>query len=233
MQSGFLRRAMGASQKPRRLHGPVAGVGLALLVVGCTHDGGPTASVMRAGGSTVAFESIDGPPVGVFQKLVSTLAEEANTRQLAVISRQSSPSYRVRAYLAVHIVRKQPRVGWVWDVYDADRRRSLRITGEEPGGRFSKDAWASADSEVLRRIARNGMDRLAAFVGNPDPVPGQQAPASPIEDDGGTMVARAPVGMPTATPAVLTVPLPPRRPQHSADAQPNAAAAITLAIAGH
>ena len=38
-------------------------------------------------GSTVAFESIDGPPPEVFRKLVANLNDEAGTRQIAVVSR--------------------------------------------------------------------------------------------------------------------------------------------------
>jgi hypothetical protein len=234
MQGGILRRTSGAWEGSKRAGGGFAAL-LTLLAVGaCTHDGRPTGSVLRTGGGpTVAFESVDGPPPDIFQKLVATLAEEANTRRLSVVSRQATaPSYRVRTYLAVHIVRKQPRIGWVWDVYDAERRRALRIAGEEIGGRSGRDAWQSADAEVLRRIARKGMDRLAVFVGNPDQgAPGEPLP-SPAEESDGTFVASVSSEGPSAT-ATVTVPLPPRRPQHSASTETIQVWPVTLAAAPH
>lgn len=207
----------------------VAALALAAMAAGCTHGGDTTASVMRpAGGTTVAFESVDGPPPAIFEQLVTTLAEEANARQLPVVSRQGSPTYRVRAYLAVHVVRKQSQVGWVWDVYDADQRRAFRIAGEEVGARAGRDAWASADGEVLRRIARRGMDQLAGFVGAPPARP----PSQPQEDQSGTLLAGPVSSPPALIPASENIPLPPRRPQRSAaTASPTAHDAITLAIA--
>ena len=60
---------------------------------------------------------------------------------------------------------KQTTIAWVWDVYDGDERRALRISGEETAGR-RRDAWAAAD-DASRRIARTGMDQLAAFLSAP------------------------------------------------------------------
>jgi hypothetical protein len=220
-------RTPGARGNIRRGGGAVAALALAAMAAGCTHGGDTTASVMRpAGGTTVAFESVDGPPPAIFEQLVTTLAEEANARQLPVVSRQGSPTYRVRAYLAVHVVRKQPQVGWVWDVYDVNQRRAFRIAGEEVGARAGRDAWASADGEVLKRIARRGMDQLAGFVGTPSARP----PSQP-EDQSGILLAGPASSPPALIPASANVPLPPRRPQRSAAASPTAYDAITLAIA--
>jgi hypothetical protein len=140
---------------------------LALGAAGCTIDGRPSLVAGRAG--TIAFESIDGPPQPVFHKLVESLAAEAVARQVAVISREATPQYRIRGYLAAHVERGRTHIGWVWDVYDAEKRRTLRIAGEEPGGggRRGADAWSAADEQMLRRIARTSMDRIAAFLGDP------------------------------------------------------------------
>jgi hypothetical protein len=184
--------------------------------------------VTRTGGATVAFESVDGPPRNVFEQLVTTLSEEAQARQMPVVSRQATAAYRVRTYLAVHILRKQPRVGWVWDVYDSDRRRLLRISGEEPGGRLGRDGWAAANGDVLRRIARKGMDRLAAFVGAPDTPP--RLPVAPSDEDG-TVLAAAPSASHAAGEPAANVPLPPRRPQRAATMLAPSFGAVSLAIA--
>jgi hypothetical protein len=123
-------------------------------------------------GSTVAFESIDGPPPEVFRRLVADLNAEAGTRKIAVVSRESAATYRVRGYVSALVERDKTTFAWVWDVYDADKRRALRISGEEPAAAGKRrDAWTAADEQVLRRMARSGMDQMAGFLNSSEPVP--------------------------------------------------------------
>jgi hypothetical protein len=151
---------------------------------GCTTDG-TTANVAlvtdTATGPTIAFESIAGPPPGVFNKLVDDLSTEAQSRNLAIASREGASNYRVRGYMAAQVIRGRTHISWVWDVYNGDRLRSLRLTGEEAGGRAGGDPWSVADDPMLHKIARQSMDQLAAFLRNPGVVP-----------DMGTAIAEAP-----------------------------------------
>jgi len=128
-------------------------------------------------GPTVAFESIDGPPPTIFNRLVQHLGEEASARQVAVVSREGPAQYRVRGYLAALVVgkRRNTVIAWVWDVYDAGQQRALRISGELPASGSGRGTWAAADDGVLRRIAMTSMDQLAAFLAAP---PGQPAPSA-------------------------------------------------------
>ena len=136
---------------------------MALAASGCTTAGQPT-PFATAGNGTLAFESIDGPPAGVFDKLVKKLDDEAQTRRLAVVSREAPSQYRARGYLAAHVTRGRTTIAWVWDVYDTQERRVLRISGEEPAGRNARDAWNGADDGVLRKIANTSLDHLSALV---------------------------------------------------------------------
>jgi hypothetical protein len=140
------------------------------LASGCTTDG-TTSNVAlvsdTAGGPTIAFESIAGPPPGVFNTLIDDLSGEAQARNLAIASREGAANYRVRGYLAAQVIRGRTHISWVWDVYDGDRLRALRISGEEAGGRAGGDPWSVADTAMLRRIARASMDQFAAFLSNP------------------------------------------------------------------
>jgi len=120
--------------------------------------------------STLAFESIDGPPPDVFSKLVANLNDEADARQIAVVSRTGPATYRIRGYVSALVERNKTTFAWVWDVYDTDKRRTLRIAGEEPAvGSRRRDAWAAADDKVLRQMARDGMERIAAFLNSAGP----------------------------------------------------------------
>jgi hypothetical protein len=138
------------------------------------------ARFLTVGGATVAFESIDGPPPEVFQKLVATLNDEAAARRLPVVSRAGPATYRVRAYVSAMVDRRKVSFAWVWDVYDADQRRLLRVAGEQPGALRPRNPWAAADEAVLRGIARSGVNEIVAFLGAPVPPPAAPEPvASP------------------------------------------------------
>ena len=111
-------------------------------------------------GPTVAFESIDGPPPQVFDRMVSVLDSESKLRNLSIVSREGGASYRVRSYLSAQVVRGKTVIAWVWDVYDNNQQRALRLSGEESAGKAGRDAWAAADDLLLRKIAQAGLAGL-------------------------------------------------------------------------
>jgi hypothetical protein len=166
---------------------PRAAIAALLLAVacalgGCAGGGAVGGSFAMAGGSpTVAFESIDGPPPRVFDRMVDVLDSESKLRNLSIVSREGSAAYRVRSYLAAQVSRGRTVIAWVWDVYDRDQQRALRLSGEEPAGKAGRDPWAAADDLVLRKIAQAGLSGLSALINGtaPDalPAPGLRGPA--------------------------------------------------------
>ena len=160
-----------------------------LLAMGCGLGG--CASNGAAGGSgslaqadaaaSVAFESIDGPPPQVFDRMVNLLDSEAKLRHLAVVSREgNAAAYRVRSYLAAQISGGKTTIAWAWDVYDRDHERALRLTGEEPTGKPpGRDAWDTADDMVLRRIAQAALTGLNGMINGTAPAETPPAPPAP------------------------------------------------------
>ncbi|QPF90926.1 hypothetical protein [Bradyrhizobium commune] len=154
---------------------------------GCAGGGGSAANsyamAPSAGsGATVAFESIDGPPPQVFDRMVGVLDSESKLRSLSVVSREGTAAYRVRSYLSAQVVRGKTVIAWVWDVYDANQQRALRLSGEEPtSAKGGRDPWSAADDLVLRRIAQAGFSGLSNMItGTPDApgaVPSLRGPA--------------------------------------------------------
>jgi len=237
-----------------RLGLSLAAVG-AMALAGCNHDGQPGMAAQPRG-ATIAFESIDGPPPGQFRTLVQNLNDEAQARRLAVISRESPSAYRVRGYLAAKVAKGQTTIAWVWDVFDNDERRALRISGEETAnsralGRLS-DAWSVADDAMLRRIARSSVEQLASFLTSPEIAP--NAPAASGEPQLASIGSRDsspesvgifrifhanadPVATETAEAPMAAgdnagpVPLPRRRPTQ--DAAVSALERLTLAASSH
>ncbi|RJF63773.1 hypothetical protein [Rhodopseudomonas palustris] len=172
------------AQPALRLVRAVMLMGMMGGLAGCVTEGGPGAGPMAsAAGSTIAFDSIDGPPPQVFDRMVSVLDSEAKLRRVAVVSREGTAAYRVRSYLSAQVRGNRTNIAWVWDIYDRDQRRTLRLSGEEPTGRSGgRDAWGQADDTVLRRIAQAGLTGIGGFVNGSLPTePAPSAPAAPTE----------------------------------------------------
>ena len=136
---------------------------------GASGSGSYAMATSAGGGPTVAFESIDGPPPQVFDRMVSVLDGESKLRNLSIVSRDGGASYRVRSYLSAQVVRGKTVIAWVWDVYDNNQQRALRLSGEEAAGKAGRDAWAAADDLILRKIAQAGFSGLSGMIsGTPD-----------------------------------------------------------------
>jgi hypothetical protein len=169
----------------------VAGTAMLLAIAcglgGCAGGGaasGAYAMASSGSGPTVAFESVDGPPPQVFDRMVSVLDSESKLRNLSIVSREGAAAYRVRSYLSVQVNHGRATVAWVWDVYERDQQRALRLAGEEPAGKAGRDAWAVADDLVLRKIAQAGLSGLAGMMNGtlpadtlPAAAPGKDGPA--------------------------------------------------------
>ncbi len=228
-----------------------ASLTLAAALAGCTTDGQPGVAAMQPRGATVAFESIDGPPPGQFQTLVRNLNDEAQSRRLAVLSRETASAYRVRGYLAAKVADGQTTISWVWDVFDRDERRTLRINGEEVVKKSGKaaDAWNVVDDAMSRRIASASMEQLGAFLTAPDTVPVASAPSvTPVAFMGMTdtspeaagifRIFRADADPASPQPADAQghatasgpVPLPPQRPDTSAANGPAGRATVQASL---
>jgi hypothetical protein len=172
---------------------PRAAAAAALLAIVCALGGcagggavgGSFAMASAESGPTIAFESIDGPPPQVFDRMVGVLDSESKLRSLSIVSREGAAAYRIRSYLAAQVSRGRTTIAWVWDVYDQNQQRALRLSGEETAGKAGRDAWAAADDLVLRKIAQAGLSGLASMINGtapadapqPAPAPNRRGPA--------------------------------------------------------
>jgi hypothetical protein len=167
--------------------------GLGGCAGGAANDSFAMASNTSTSGPTVAFESIDGPPPQVFERMVSMLDSESKLRSLSIVSREGTAAYRVRGYLAAQVSHGRTTIAWVWDVYDQNQQRALRLSGEEPAGKAGRDAWTAADDLVLRKIAQAGLSGLTGMINGttapdaaqpaPPVTPGRRGPAVASADD--------------------------------------------------
>ena len=212
---------------------------LALSAAACTTTG-LTGSVSDVRGTTIAVDSIDGPPPAIAQKIARDLNTEATARQIVVVERGGQAMYRVRGYLAAQADQAGTSIAWAWDIYDAEQRRVFRLRGEDKAGGSGR-SWSAADEAMLRRIARASVDQLVAFLASPRtafgpaPEPGDAPSRASIlagVDDFGPEAAGifrvfrpAPVALGAATEAAPLAGIPLTRPRPAPEAMPAAASA--------
>jgi hypothetical protein len=162
MQSGSgwrVTASVGLERCVRRIGVLVLGLALS----GCV-GAGQIAGLSEGRRTTVAVESVEGAPPAVVHRFVTLLNDEAAARNIIVVS-PNEANYRVRGYLAAQRAEgAATSVSWVLDVYGPDRQRAVRFSGEQKATGPTW-AWAQGDDETLRRMARMGTERLAAFVG--------------------------------------------------------------------
>lgn len=240
------RGRRGARAASRTFSAAGLAIAAAMTLAACNHDNQPTVSAAQPRGATVAFESIDGPPEAQFRTLVQDLNSEARARRVAVIARDEPSAYRVRGYLAATVERGKTTISWVWDVFDREQRRALRISGSETAKAGKARGWKIADDAMMQRIAKSSMAELASFLtsaavapGTPDTSGPQIAFAVPdvsTPEAAGIFRIFRPDADPVPAPApdvphaatAGAVPLPPRRPPATAI---SSAGTVTLAAA--
>jgi hypothetical protein len=224
-----VRRVRRAFSLWRRV-GPAAVAVFATSLAGCSSKLDSFAAAASTG-ATITFESIDGPPPEVFRKLVNVLNDEAGVYRIAVVPRAAPATYPIRGSKSAMVDRKnRTSFSWVWDVYDADKNRVLRLAGEEPAAAAGRrqDAWAVANEQVLHGMSRSGMERIAAFLNSDRPLP-QIAPepalltlASSRDDSpeaAGIVQIEQPPAASTAETMTETPPQPKPHKRHTASAK--------------
>ena len=115
--------------------------------------------------ATVAFASFEGAPASVIPTFTRLLAAEARTRDITVVD-AASAKYFVRGYLCAYAAEGGASIGYVWDVFDAQKARVQRLEDQITVTGNAADPWSLADERVLASLAAKSADDLAALLTN-------------------------------------------------------------------
>ncbi len=112
----------------------------------------------------VAFVALEGAPETIQTRFVDQLAQEALGRQLRPVEAESA-RYFIRGYLsAIPVEGPATRFTYVWDVFDASRRRIQRVEDEITLSRRAADPWSLADEALLASLASKSAEDLAGLI---------------------------------------------------------------------
>jgi hypothetical protein len=114
-------------------------------------------------GVPVAVESIDGAPAPVQTALLNELATAASDRKVDLVGSNAEARYRVRGYLSTATEDGETKVSYVWDVFDAQKRRAKRLEGSRPVT-LASGSVSAIDKETLAKLAQSSMDEIADFL---------------------------------------------------------------------
>ncbi len=112
-------------------------------------------------GVPVAVESIDGAPAKVQTALLDELSNAATDRKVELVGSSAQARYRVRGYISTETAEGETKVAYVWDVFDAQKRRAKRLAGASP---IPAASISTLDKEALSKLAQASMDEIAAFL---------------------------------------------------------------------
>jgi len=131
-------------------------------------------------GAAVALVSIDGAPGETAQRFAEALKTESAAREIVFVE-AAKARYHVRGYLAAYPGADGVTVSYVWDVFDAGKRRAQRMSDElTVKAARAADPWAGLDEAALASVAGKSADDLAAFLSNtPEAVAAAKAAPAP------------------------------------------------------
>lgn len=155
-------------------------------VAGQTQIEPATKIVRREGvspaGARVAIAGVDGAPREAAGKFAAALAPAAAAREIAT-AETGKADYLLRFYLSSAPAGSgAARLSYVFDMFDRDRRRTARLSGEIAAAGAGADPWA-LDEATLRRLADKAADDMAAALSN--------TPEAIAAAEGATTVARS------------------------------------------
>ncbi len=113
-------------------------------------------------GVPVALVSLDGAPEPVIQKLSVAIAGQAARRDITIVGIDGKPRYQVRGYLSAYpSAEGRGELSWAFDIFDAQKRRARRFSGQE---RLTTPDWSAVGDTMLQAVAFKALDEIAEFL---------------------------------------------------------------------
>lgn len=119
-------------------------------------------------GANVALASVEGAPAAVTARFSALFGDAAGAQQIAITD-AARANYLVRGYLSAYAVEGGTAIGYVWDIFDAARHRTQRVSDAIILKASPADAWSLAEDQVLASLADKSVNDLSVFLaGTPE-----------------------------------------------------------------
>jgi hypothetical protein len=125
----------------------------------------------------VAIYSLEGAPAPVESRFRQAMAAEASGRQIT-IAEPALARYLARGYLNAYATETGTAVTYVWDVFDADKKRQQRLSDTIMLPDSAADSWSLVDDRALQKVAARSADDLALYLAATPEAVGTASPDS-------------------------------------------------------
>ncbi len=113
-------------------------------------------------GVPVALFSLEGAPEPVIQRLSTAIAGQAARRDITIAGIDGKPRYQVRGYLSAYPAAEgKGELSWAFDIFDAQKRRAKRFSGQE---KLAAADWSAVSETMLQAVAFKALDEIAEFL---------------------------------------------------------------------
>ena len=129
----------------------------------------------------VAIAPVIGAPDTVGKQMGQDVSSAVAQQKATVVAATDRVDHTLRGYVVAARDRAGVKVSYIWDVTDAQGRRTNRITGEEmiAGGNV-KDPWSSVTPQVSQAIAQKTAASFGTWLATQTPpAPSAPQPAPP------------------------------------------------------
>jgi hypothetical protein len=140
----------------------------ALPLAACNETAGdfnPTAPprARAPGGVPVALVSLEGGPETVVSRLSLAISQQAARRDIVIVGIDGKPRYQVRGYISAHSEGSEGELSWAFDIFDAQKKRARRVSGQEKL-RAGGDPWSAVTDAHIAAVAFKASDDIAEFL---------------------------------------------------------------------
>jgi hypothetical protein len=148
----------------------IVAVSLGGLALAACQQGFESAGKVDAPGVPVAFDTIEGAPDAVLSKVSAEVSSQATARRIELVSGESQPRYRLKGYLTAYSTEDgETALAFVWDVFDASKKRAQRVSTTTIAKGQSSDPWEQIGEKQIANAASQSMNDVAAFLATGQP----------------------------------------------------------------
>ncbi|WP_293858761.1 hypothetical protein [uncultured Alsobacter sp.] len=138
-------------------------VSASIWAAGCQQ--GMEGAAVSAPGVPVAVETIEGAPDALRAKVNAEVATQASARRIELVSGESAPRYRLKGYLTAYPTENgETALAFVWDVFDASKKRAQRVSTTTIARGQSQDPWQQIGETQIAKAASQSMNEVASFL---------------------------------------------------------------------
>jgi hypothetical protein len=137
-----------------------------LMLAACQQGMDAAGRKVDAPGVPVALEGVEGAPEALQAQVNSAVVSQASARRIELVGADAGePRYRLKGYLTAYPTDNgETALAFVWDVFDASKKRAQRVSTTTLAKGQNADPWAQIGESQIEKATSQSMNQVAAFL---------------------------------------------------------------------